>query len=83
MTEIQRKKKLTNQRQTGACYERQAAEYLRELGYEILEQNYRCRLGEIDIVAKDGQYVVFCEVKYRKTEKRAVLWRQWTRESSM
>ena len=36
-------------------------------GYEILQYNYRCRAGEIDIVARDGSFLVFCEVKYRKT----------------
>lgn len=59
-----------NQRQTGMLYERQAAEYLRNLGYEILDRNYRCRFGEIDIVAKDGRYVVFCEVKYRRDSRK-------------
>ena len=54
-----------NKRQTGAYYEREAGRYLEQMGYEILEYNYRCRSGEIDIVAKDGEYVVFCEVKYR------------------
>lgn len=54
-----------NKRQTGAYYERAAGHYLEQLGYEIMEYNYRCRSGEIDIIAKDGVYVVFCEVKYR------------------
>ncbi len=54
-----------NKRQTGAYYEQAAGHYLEQLGYEILEYNYRCRLGEIDIIAKDGVYMVFCEVKYR------------------
>lgn len=54
-----------NKRQTGAYYEQEAGRYLEQMGYEILEYNYRCRFGEIDIVAKDGEYVVFCEVKYR------------------
>ena len=54
-----------NKRQTGAYYEQAAGHYLEQLGYEILEYNYRCRSGEIDIVAKDGDYMVFCEVKYR------------------
>lgn len=31
--------------------------------------NYRCRNGEIDIIAKDGEYLVFCEVKYRRDLK--------------
>lgn len=54
-----------NKRKTGAKYERAAAEYLRNQGYEILEYNYRCHGGEIDLVVRDGEYLVFCEVKYR------------------
>lgn len=52
--------------EVGQRYEQMASEYLRELGYEILEQNYRCRQGEVDIIAADGDCIVFCEVKYRK-----------------
>lgn len=51
----------------GTQYEEIASEYLRTLGYEILEKNFRCRLGEIDIVAKEQNYLCFIEVKYRKT----------------
>lgn len=54
-----------NNRQTGARYEQAAGTYLESLGYRILEYNYRCRQGEIDIIAKDGEYLVFCEVKFR------------------
>lgn len=57
--------KTYNCRQVGAHYEREAGKYLAERGYEILEYNFRCRLGEIDIIARDGEYLVFCEVKYR------------------
>ena len=59
-----------NKRQTGAYYEQAAGHYLEQLGYEILEYNYRCRSGEIDIIAKDGAYVVFCEVKYRADARK-------------
>ena len=59
-----------NKRQTGAYYEQAAGRYLEQLGYEILEYNYRCRSGEIDIIAKDGAYVVFCEVKYRADSRK-------------
>ena len=52
-----------NQRRTGAIYEQKAGAYLESQGYEILEYNYRCRSGEIDIIARDGEYLVFCEVK--------------------
>lgn len=54
-----------NRRAVGTAYEKQAGEYLKELGYEILEYNFRCRIGEIDIIARDGEYLVFLEVKYR------------------
>ncbi len=55
-----------NRRRIGGQYERVAGEYLTSLGYEIVEYNFRCRRGEIDIIARDGDYLVFCEVKYRK-----------------
>lgn len=55
-----------NRRQTGAAYERRAGEYLKTQGYELLAYNFRCRQGEIDIIARDGRYLVFVEVKYRK-----------------
>lgn len=42
---------------------------MQEQGYTILEMNYRCRKGEIDIVATDGTYLCFVEVKYRKDAK--------------
>lgn len=56
-----------NKRQTGLLYEQQAAIYLEEQGYILLEHNYYCRLGEIDLIARDGAYLVFVEVKYRST----------------
>ena len=56
-----------NRRKTGAAYEEKAAAHLSGLGYEILERNYRCRQGEIDLIAKDGGTLVFLEVKYRRT----------------
>ena len=54
-----------NKRKTGALYEQIAGAYLEKKGYEILEYNYRCKQGEVDIIAKDGEYLVFCEVKFR------------------
>jgi putative endonuclease len=45
-----------------------AAEYFRQNGYNILECNWRCQRGEIDIVAIDGATLVFIEVKTRRTE---------------
>lgn len=58
-----------NHRETGAKYEQKAGKYLESQGYVILEYNYRCRLGEVDIIAIDGEYLVFCEVKYRADSK--------------
>lgn len=56
---------MKNRRQIGVKYERAAGTYLEQQGYVVLEYNYRCRLGEIDVIAKDGDCLVFCEVKYR------------------
>lgn len=53
---------------TGKKGEELAAVHLQTLGYHILERNYRCPLGEIDIVARDKDTIVFVEVKSRKTE---------------
>lgn len=55
-----------NKRQTGSRYESEAAAFLEQQGFQILERNYRDRKGEIDIIAKDGNCLVFVEVKYRK-----------------
>ena len=54
-----------NKREVGSKYERIAAEYLTSHGMTVIEMNYRVRIGEIDIVARDGDYLVFVEVKYR------------------
>lgn len=50
----------------GRYGERLAARYLRDLGYAVLEVNWRCPQGEIDIVARDGRDLVVCEVKTRR-----------------
>ncbi len=55
-----------NSRQKGTDYEEKAAFYLESKGYNILERNYQINKGEIDIIAKDGMYIVFVEVKYRR-----------------
>lgn len=47
--------------------ESQVAAWLRQNGYIVLTQNYTCRLGEIDIIAKKGNYISFIEVKMRFT----------------
>ena len=48
--------------------EEKAAAYLRRKGYRILEMNYSVRGGEIDIIARRGRYLVFVEVKLRKSK---------------
>lgn len=47
--------------------EEAAARYLVERGYLVIERNYRGRFGEIDIIAKQGETLVFVEVRYRKS----------------
>lgn len=44
-----------------------AASYLKKKGYKIIEKNYRTKLGEIDIIAKDKDTMVFIEVKARRS----------------
>lgn len=51
--------------QLGKIGELKAAEYLRQQGYQIIIQNYRCSLGEIDIIAQNAEFLVFVEVKAR------------------
>ena len=58
-----------NKRKTGSRYEEQAAAFLEKQGLKILEHNFFCRGGEIDLVAKDGKYLVFVEVKYRSNRR--------------
>ncbi len=58
-----------NKRTEGSRYEEAAARYLEKLGYRILARNYRCRIAEIDLVAREGKYLVFAEVKERSTHE--------------
>jgi putative endonuclease len=50
----------------GAHGEQIAAAYLTHLGLRIIDRNWRCREGELDLVARDGDALVFCEVKTRR-----------------
>ncbi len=56
-----------NKKAVGKAYEDVATAYLIDKGYKILEKNYRCKIGEIDIIAKHRGILIFIEVKYRKT----------------
>lgn len=51
----------------GPWGEAQAADYLRRKGYTLVAANYRCRFGEIDLIVKNRHYLVFVEVKLRKS----------------
>ncbi|GAA1691439.1 YraN family protein [Microbacterium sediminicola] len=53
----------------GRSGERRAEAHLRACGYEIIDRNWRCRRGEIDLVARDRDWVVFVEVKTRSGER--------------
>ena len=52
---------------SGAWGEALAAEFLRKKRYSIVAAGYRCRFGEIDLIVKDRKYLVFVEVKLRKS----------------
>lgn len=60
---------LNADQQFGRKSESAALSHLQEKGYEIIGQNYRTRGGEIDIIAKDGEVIVFIEVKARRSER--------------
>ena len=51
----------------GRWGEEQAAEYLRRKGFRVTDINWKCRFVEIDLIAEDGVYLCFVEVKLRKT----------------
>ena len=56
-------------RALGEYGERLAVRYLTELGLAVVDRNWRCARGELDLVARDGDCLVFCEVKTRRTER--------------
>lgn len=55
-----------NKRSIGSSKEQLACAYLQRNGVQILEQNFRNRQGEIDLIGRDGKHLVFFEVKYRR-----------------
>ncbi len=60
---------MTRERQAvGAYGERLASRYLQAAGLVLLESNWRCREGEVDLILRDGDDLVFCEVKTRRTD---------------
>ncbi|MEN8168400.1 MAG: YraN family protein [Pseudomonadota bacterium] len=57
-----------NRQILGQRAEQQAKEFLQRQGLILIDKNYRCRHGEIDLIMKDGSQLVFIEVRYRKNE---------------
>ncbi|KUO52376.1 MAG: hypothetical protein APF76_04900 [Desulfitibacter sp. BRH_c19] len=58
-----------NNYETGRRGELAAQKFLENMGYEIITLNYRCKMGEIDIIAQKDNYIVFVEVKTRRNFK--------------
>ena len=58
---------------TGRWGEEKAAAFLRRKGYKIIGMNYSCRMGEIDVIARNRKFIVFAEVKLRKSAAFAAL----------
>lgn len=68
----------------GEAAEATACRFLRHSGYEIVARNWRTRTGEVDVIARDGDVLVFVEVKARASEafggpEAAVDWRKQRR----
>ena len=55
----------------GQVGEKHAARFLRRQGYRIVKRNYRCPVGEIDLITLDGDMIVFVEVKTRSSREHA------------
>lgn len=54
-----------NKREIGRNFEQKAADFLIGKGYHILDRNFNCKAGEIDLIGRDEDYLCFIEVKYR------------------
>lgn len=59
-----------NNRKVGTDWEEKTASYLESRGMQILERNFRCRTGEIDLIGRYRGYLVFVEVKYRSSPEK-------------
>jgi putative endonuclease len=59
----------TSRRDTGRYGEDVTARWYVDHGYELLDRNWRCREGELDLVVRRGRTAVFCEVKTRTTDR--------------
>jgi putative endonuclease len=58
----------------GKAGERAAVAHLRRLGYDVIGRNHRTRFGELDVIAFDGETIVFCEVKTRRAGPASSPW---------
>lgn len=77
-----------DRKEIGQLGEEMALRYLRRQGYRILERNFRCRLGEIDLIAREKEELVFIEVKTRTSTRfglpqEAVNWEKQRRLSRL
>ncbi|MGO2477871.1 MAG: YraN family protein [Pseudoalteromonas sp.] len=59
-----------NSREKGQYYELQAQKYLISQGSTAIERNYNCQFGELDLIMRDGDKLVFVEVKFRENNAR-------------
>lgn len=73
ITQIIRRLFRRDPRRLGLDGEKLSVKYLKRQGYKILERNFRIRSGEIDIVARDGNQLVFVEVKTRSSNNQEFL----------
>ncbi|MFC1712891.1 YraN family protein [Candidatus Poribacteria bacterium] len=60
---------LDSRKEVGAKGEKLAAKFLKRKGYKIIQRNYNCKLGEIDIIAEQDRTIIFVEVKTRRTQE--------------
>ncbi|MDD1782251.1 YraN family protein [Enterovibrio sp. ZSDZ35] len=60
---------LLNKKQSGDHYEQQACRFLKRQGLLFIDKNVRFKLGELDLVMRDGTCLVFIEVKFRQSQK--------------
>ena len=65
--------KVVSSTKKGKMYEEQVAAYIKALGYQIREQNFRCFYGEIDLIAQKGKDLFFIEVKGQRQDYQAEL----------
>lgn len=57
---------MSTTREQGEYSESLACQYLENKGFKLIEKNFNCRMGEIDLIMKDSDSLVFIEVRYRK-----------------